>query len=71
MDYKTFFLEVAAWIEQCNQKAVELGMQSKEFWDWVITSSGRLCKKYGNNKLVINQMVMLNEWLLDVFDGRG
>lgn len=71
MDYNAFFTEVANWIIQCNQQALKLGMQSQEFWDWVIYSSGEICNKYGNNKLAINQMVMLNEWLLDVSEGRG
>lgn len=67
MDYKTFFAEIAEWINQVNQMALQHGMESKEFWDWVSASIGKIGSKYPNNKLVINQMAMLFEWLEDVY----
>lgn len=67
MDYKAFFAEIADWINQVNQRAMQHGMESNEFWSWVTGSIGEIANKYGNNKLVINQMVMLFEWLEDVY----
>lgn len=67
MDYKTFYAEIAEWINQVNQNALQHGMESKEFWDWVSNSIGEIGNKYPNNKLVINQMAMLFEWLEDVY----
>ena len=68
MDYKQFFAEVADWILAVNQKASEHGMQSDAFWDWVMHSSGEFGNRYNNNDLVVKQMVMLLEWLEDVYN---
>lgn len=67
MDYKAFFTEVAEWIMQANQMAMKHGMHSDIFWKWVMDSSAAICEKYQNNKLVLNQMVMLFLWLDDVY----
>ncbi|MEK4700379.1 hypothetical protein MKX47_12350 [Solibacillus sp. FSL R7-0668] len=67
MDYRTFFNEVATWIEQCNQMAMQHSMESQVFWKWVSDSIGELSKKYGNNQLVNKQLVMLFLWLEDVY----
>lgn len=67
MDYQAFYSEIANWIIQVNQQAATLGMQSNAFWDWVMTSSGELGNKYGNTDLVIKQMLMLIEWLEEVY----
>lgn len=67
MDYKSFFAEVANWIMQVNQVAVQHGMDSDEFWNWVSRSMGELANKYNNNKLVQQQMIMLFSWLEDVY----
>lgn len=67
MDYKAFYAEVADWIAQANQMAVGHGMQSEAFWKWVMDSTAAICEKYKNNKLVINQMVMLFVWLEDFY----
>lgn len=67
MDYQAFYSEIANWIMQVNQQAATLGMQSHAFWDWVMTSSGELGNKYGNTDLVIKQMLMLIEWLEEVY----
>lgn len=67
MDYKAFYSEVAEWIIHVNQQAMTHSMDSNEFWAWVTSSMGELSNKYGNNKLVINQMSMLFMWLDDVY----
>ncbi|MGG2111935.1 hypothetical protein ABFY60_15655 [Lysinibacillus pakistanensis] len=67
MDYKSFYAEVAEWIMQVNQVAVQHGMDSIEFWNWVSRSMGEIANKYKNNKLVQKQMVMLFSWLEDVY----
>ncbi|MGE7113233.1 hypothetical protein [Lysinibacillus sp. NPDC047702] len=67
MDYKAFYAEVADWIMQVNQVAVQHGMDSNEFWNWVSSSMGQIANKYNNNKLVQKQMVMLFSWLEDVY----
>ncbi|MEK4199086.1 MULTISPECIES: hypothetical protein [Cytobacillus] len=63
MDYKAFFAEVADWIIQANHMALNFGMESEPFWKWVMDSTAAICEKYGNNQLVLNQMVMLFHWL--------
>jgi len=68
MDYKAFYAEVAEWINHVNQAAVKYGMHDEQFWAWVSHSSGAISKKYQNNRLVINQMVMLIEWLEEVYE---
>lgn len=70
MDYKAFFADVADWIGQANQTAIRLNMNSPEFWQWVADSSGELSKKYQDNRIVIKQMVMLVEWLEEVYENR-
>jgi len=67
MDYKAFFDDVLDWINQTNQLAVKYGMESNEFWSWVTRSTGELGNKYNNNPLVIKQMVMLHEWLDEIY----
>lgn len=67
MDYQKFFNEIGAWINEANNKAVELGLDSNEFWMWVTKSEGEMCEKYNNNPLVIKQMIMLHEWLSEIY----
>lgn len=68
MDYKAFYAEIALWINECNQIAMQHGMDSKEFWDWVMNSSRAICEKYNNDVLVKKQMVMLYAWLEEVYE---
>lgn len=68
MDYKSFFAEVTDWIMQVNQVAIQHGMDSDEFWNWVSRSMGGIANKYNNNKLVQKQMIMLFSWLEDVYE---
>ncbi|RDW21024.1 hypothetical protein CWR48_04220 [Oceanobacillus arenosus] len=70
MDYQAFYTEVVNWINQVNQLATKYGgMESNDFWTWVTMSTGELCEKYNNNPIVIKQMVMLHEWLEEVYFG--
>lgn len=69
MDYKVFYAEVAEWINQVNQTAVQHGMHSDEFWQWVVKSTSDICKRYKNEKLVVKQMSMLYIWLEEVAYG--
>lgn len=66
MDYQKFYNEVVAWIAEVNNKAVQYGLSSNQFWDWVMQSVGQFEIRYNNNELVIKQMVMLVEWLMDM-----
>ena len=66
MDYKAFYAEIADWVLQCNQMAVQHGMNSETFWKWVMDSSVAICGKYGNSELVLKQMVTLYVWLEEV-----
>lgn len=68
MDYKAFFAEVAEWIQQCNSMAIQHGMHSNEFWTWVFRSTGEMSNKYKNNDLVKKQIIMLVNWLEDIYE---
>jgi hypothetical protein len=68
MDYAAFYRDVVAWIGQVNQTAMKFGMNSSDFWRWVADSSGSICKKYQDNRLAIKQMIMLVEWLEEVYE---
>jgi hypothetical protein len=68
MDYKALFWDVYQWTQQVNAAATQYGMQSPEFWQWVADSSGAMCQKYQDNPLVIKQMIMLTEWLEEVYE---
>lgn len=67
MDYQKFYAEVVNWINQVNQMAMKHGMDSNGFWNWVTISTGEICNRYNNNPLVKKQMVMLYEWLDEVY----
>lgn len=67
MDYQAFYAEIANWIMQVNQQAATLGMQSDAFWAWVMESAGQIGNKYCNTDLVVKQMLMLIEWLEEVY----
>lgn len=70
MDYKAFYEDVLSWIGQANQEAMKHGMHSESFWAWVTSSAGEICAKYQDNRLVIKQMMMLTEWLEEVYESR-
>lgn len=69
MNYEQFYQEVANWINQSNQYAIQYGLHSNEFWTWVLNSIGEMCNKYDNNELVKKQMIMLHDWLIDIYEG--
>ncbi|MFD3274579.1 hypothetical protein ACE3MS_31285 [Paenibacillus dendritiformis] len=68
MDYRAFYNDVVSWISQANQAAARHGMANEQFWAWVADSSAALCDKYQENPLVIKQMMMLVEWLEEVYE---
>lgn len=70
MDYKAFFADVEVWIGQANQAAMRHGMENPDFWRWVADSAGALCRKYQEHRLAIKQMMMLVEWLEEVYESR-
>ncbi|HJA91316.1 MAG TPA: hypothetical protein H9948_11065 [Candidatus Jeotgalibaca merdavium] len=67
MDYQAFYADVANWIMTVNQQAATLGMQSEAFWAWVTESAGQIGNKYGNTDLVVKQLLMLIDWLEEVY----
>ncbi len=67
MDTNEFYDEVKAWINRVNEHAVNIGMHTNEFWEWVMRSAGMIAEKYGNNSLAVDQMVMLVKWLEKVY----
>lgn len=70
MDYRAFFGDVERWIQQANQTAVSVGMDSPAFWEWVAESTSALCRQYQDHRLAIKQMMTLVEWLEEVYEGR-
>lgn len=67
MNINVFFDEIKAWIHKCNTLAVEKGMDSDDFWNWVTLSIAEISERYNNNDLVKKQMIMLYEWLYDTY----
>jgi ABC-type transporter Mla subunit MlaD len=70
MDYKAFYNDIVEWIQQVNQAASKYGMASEQFWQWVADSCGVIERKYHRNRLVIKQLVMLVEWLEEVYENQ-
>ncbi|GEC93759.1 hypothetical protein [Brevibacillus brevis] len=68
MDYKAFYDDVVNWINQANQAAAKYGMHDEQFWAWVTDSSAAISKKYQDNRLAIKQMLMLINWLEEVYE---
>ena len=71
MDYRAFYDDVIGWIASANLTASKLGMNNPDFWAWVADSASKLCQKYNENRLVIKQMMMLVEWMEEVYESRG
>lgn len=63
MNFDEFFSDVSVWINVCNKKAKEFGMESSEFWTWVADTLARLCEKYDNHELALAQSHLLWDWL--------
>ncbi|SFE11145.1 hypothetical protein SAMN04487969_101111 [Paenibacillus algorifonticola] len=70
LDYKAFYDDIVAWIADVNMAVMRAGPDSSEFWIWIADSSGFICRKYNDNRLVVKQMVMLVEWMEEVFEQR-
>lgn len=71
MDYKAFFWDIFQWTEQVNRAVPHFGgMENPAFWSWVAESSSGICAKYQNHRLAIKQMIMLVEWVEEVYNER-
>lgn len=68
MDYKKFYAEIADWIHTANQMAINHGIGSEAFWQWVTSSAADMCQRYNENPLVIKQMMMLSDWLEGAYE---
>lgn len=68
MNYETFYKEIVNWINSCNTKAAELGFHSEAYWNWIGLSIADISERYNNNDLVKKQMVMLYEWLYEMYE---
>lgn len=69
MDYRAFYAEIAEWVYMSNTMATKHGMDSNEFWMWVMKSAAEICEKYNNNPLVTGQMVFMYSWLEEIYAG--
>lgn len=67
MDFHIFYQDVIKWMEANNQMISKYSIQSDTYWDWVVKSSGYMCNKYDNHQLVINQMMMLMNYLENIY----
>ena len=63
MNYREFFQDVTAWMDQINELVKQHSILTDEYWDHVVKSAGELCNKYGNHPLAAAQMSMLIEYL--------
>lgn len=63
MDFHIFYQDVIKWMEANNQTVGQHGIQSDEYWEWVIHSVGYMCNKYDNHPLVSAQMEMFMRYL--------
>ncbi|PWV97455.1 hypothetical protein DFQ01_12199 [Paenibacillus cellulosilyticus] len=68
MDYNAFFKDVIDWIGQVNKMAMQHGMGNPSFWAWVTESTSALSQKYQDHRIAVKQMVMLIEWLEEVYE---
>lgn len=68
LNYGAFFADVQVWIGQANQAAMKHGMDNELFWKWVADSSAAICAKHQEHRLAIKQMIMLVEWLEEVYE---
>ncbi|MDK8193757.1 hypothetical protein QP794_27105 [Paenibacillus sp. UMB7766-LJ446] len=68
MDYQGFFWDMFLWTQSVNDAARQFGMQNPDFWKWVADSAGAICAKYDDNRLAVKQMVMMIEWLEEVYE---
>ena len=66
-DYRKFMNEVVDWIEAQEEAAQRFGFGSEQYFDWVFKTSGQLCDKYENHPFVSRQMLMIFEYIDEVF----
>lgn len=64
MNYIDFFeREIPAWMRASNQKMQEVGFATDAYWSWCVTSMADISAKYHHDRLVLNQLSILFEWL--------
>lgn len=67
LNYHEFLNQVADWIVEQEKVAQKFGFGSVEYFDWVFESSGKLCDEYENHPFVSRQMLMIFEYIDEVF----
>lgn len=67
LDYHEFMNKVADWIVEQENVAQKFGFGSVEYFNWVFESSGKLCDEYENHPFVSRQMLMIFEYIDEVF----
>lgn len=67
LDYHEFMNKVADWIVAQENAAQRYGFGSVEYFEWVFESSGKLCDEYENHPFVSRQMLMIFEYIDEVF----
>lgn len=67
LDYHEFMNKVADWIVEQENVAQKFGFGSVEYFEWVFESSGKLCDEYENHPFVSRQMLMIFEYIDEVF----
>ncbi|OHR61516.1 hypothetical protein HMPREF2634_02230 [Streptococcus sp. HMSC034B03] len=64
INYIDFFSRVIPeWMQTSNQKSQEVGFGTDAYWQWAVSSIGKICKRYNDNELVVNQFGLLFDWL--------
>ena len=64
INYIDFFSRVIPkWMACSNQKSQEVGFGTDDYWQWVVTSIGEICKQYNDDELVTEQFGLLFNWL--------
>ena len=64
MNYiESFQKEVPDWKMQSNQMCAQVGFATDAYWQWALKSMGEICLKYNDNDLVVDQFILLFEWL--------
>lgn len=66
MNYDQAFADIKKWIEQNNMMASKVKFGSDQYWNWVVTSSAKLCDYYHNNPIINNIMLGLWNYLLEI-----
>lgn len=66
MNYDELFSDIKEWLKQNNLTAQKYGFNTNDYWRWVVKTSGELCNYYENKPVVINLMIGLWNYLIEV-----